>query len=135
MTKKENDQRQESLMQLQMLDSQIKQTEQQLMQMEQQTMELTETIDNLVEFKNVKVGSEIFVPIANGIFAKAEIKDVMDLNVNIGAGIVTKKSIDETKEMLDKHLLEMNSYKDEVFSQLQNMVQYAKELQKQLGKK
>jgi len=132
---KDNKYEQERLMELQYLDSQIKQSEEQMTQIETQIAELNDVIMNLSEIKDMKPGSEILLPIANGIFAEAEIKNVKKLRVNVGAGVVTEKTPEQTTEMLKEHLNKIESYKEEMFMQLQAMVNQASLIQKELIKK
>lgn len=133
MKEKKDDKKRELYLELQMLDSQIKQLEQQMIQMEQQIFEVNEIIQSLSDIKEVKSGTEILVPVANGIFTTAEIKDTKNLKVNVGAGITVEKTVEETKEMLKDQQKNIETYRDEVFLQLQQMVSKASFLQEGIG--
>ena len=50
----------------------------------------------LDDLKTTKTGTEILVPMASGIFIKAELKDNKELAINVGADTVVKKNIEET---------------------------------------
>ena len=129
---KQKENHQEKLRELQYLDQQIKGFEERLMQVEQQILEVNIIIENLSELKDVKAGTEILVPLANGIFATAELKDAKMLKVNVGGGAVTEKSVDDTKNMLKNQIKEIEEYKDELFLQLQQMVNHASQVQKEM---
>lgn len=133
MEKKDDEKRKESLLALQMLDQQIKQTEQQMMVLEQQIFEINAVVAGLLELKDVKSGQEILVPVANGVFAEAVIKDTKMLKVNVGGGVVTEKTLEQTIEMLQSQLENIESYKDEMLSALQQMVKQAASIQKEIS--
>lgn len=119
-------------MELQMIDAQIKQFEQQLMQIEEQNMGVSMVIESLAELTEVKTGCEILVPVANGIFAKAQIKDTKTLSVNVGGGAVVEKTVEETKQMLKKQAKDIEKYKEEAILHLQQMIAQAAAIQKEL---
>jgi prefoldin alpha subunit len=127
--KEENKLRREKLLELESLDGQIKQIEEQMIQIEEQMLEVGFLIENLSEIKNIKAGEEILVPLANGIFIKARIADLNSLKVNVGSGVVVDKTLDETIEMLKEQIKNIEKYKDEIFSHLQQMISQASHLQ------
>jgi prefoldin alpha subunit len=121
--------RREKLLELQFLDGQIKQAEQQISQVEEQIFEVNSLIDSLSELKTAKKGQEILVPVANGIFIKAKIEDKESLKVNVGGGVVVEKTIDNTIEMLKEQIRNIETYKNEIFVQLQQLVAQASDIQ------
>jgi len=124
--------RREKLLELQVLDSQIKQIEEQMSRIEEQIFEVNSLIENLSELKNVKNGQEILVPVANGIFVKASVTDVNNIKVNVGSGVVVEKTLEETKEMLKEQIKSIDNYKDEMFAELQKLVIKASEIQAEI---
>ena len=130
--KEEGKSRREILLELQFLDSQIKQAEQQMSQAEEQIFEVNILIDSLCELKTAKRGQEILVPVANGIFIKAKIEDKDLLKVNVGGGVVVEKTIDGTIEMLRAQVKNIEKYKDETFAQLSGLVAQASSLQSEI---
>jgi prefoldin alpha subunit len=127
--KEDKNSRREKLLELQYLDSQIKQIEQQMTQVEEQIFEVDSLIENLSELKETKKGQELLVPVANGIFLKANIEDVKNLKVNVGGGVVVEKTIDETVEMLKEQIRNIEIYKNEMLMQLQELIAHASLLQ------
>lgn len=127
--KEDNNLRREKLLELQNLDSQIKQVEDQMVQIEEQILEVANLIESLKEISNVKKGEEILVPVANGIFLKAKIEDTENLKVNVGSGVVVDKTLNETIDMLKTQIKNIEQYKDEMFAQLQQMINHASQLQ------
>lgn len=125
----EKKERREKLLELQMLDQQIKQIEEQMANIEGQVFEVNNLIENLSELKSMKDNQEILVPVANGIFMKANIKDSNNLKVNVGSGVVVEKTLDETKEMLKEQIKSIETYKEEMFLELQKLVMKASHIQ------
>ncbi len=83
---------QEKYMQMQLIEQQMQQIQKQLQLLENQLQELNLTLQALDDLKNTKPGTDILVPIASGIFFKAELKDNEELALNVGADTVVKKS-------------------------------------------
>ncbi len=104
--KTEEEKTQQAYMELQMLDERIRQAQQQIQILRQQGQEVEAIKSNLTETSNTKKGNTILVPLANGIFARAKIEDVDNLLVNVGAGTVVTKNLEDTKRMLDDQLRE-----------------------------
>lgn len=127
--KKEDKARRDKLLELQTLDTQIKQYEEQLMQLEEQIFEINSIIENLIEIENTPLNTEILVPIANGIFVKAKISDKDNLKVNVGASVVVDKTSIETTDMLKEQLKQIETYKNDLFLQLQTLVKHASYIQ------
>ena len=64
---------QETYMEFQMIDQNIKQLQKQLEMLTNQMMEVNSTINGLDEFNKINGEKQIFVPLSSGIFAKATI--------------------------------------------------------------
>ena len=124
----------EMIIELQYLDATIKQMDSQMIQIEEQINEINNTVASLNDLKDVKEGTEILVPIHTGIFAKAKIEKVEKLRVNVGAGIVAEKSVDDTIKMLQDQVKNVEDYRDQNFLQIQQMVARATEIQKSMIK-
>ena len=125
---------QQKYMHLQVLEQQIKQLQNQLQQTEQQTMELMITLQALDDIKQIEEGTEILVPLASGIFAKAEIMDNNELMLNVGAGTAVKKDIESTKKMLEKQMEEIRNVQVQFTDTLQGLEQKAQGIQQELTK-
>ena len=118
---------QEKYLELQMADQQIKQIQQQLQLIQQQMTDLDSLKENLDEFRDVKPGTEILVPFANGIFAKAELKDSKELLINVGGNTTVSKTVGGTKEMLDAQMDEMVKIHEKLALDMQKIAAKAKD--------
>ncbi len=78
------------------IDAQIRE-----LQLKHKDLEMTrEGIDNL----KGKEGSEILVPVGSGLYVKSKLLDSGKCLVNIGAGIVMEKPIEEAVKLIDKQM-------------------------------
>ncbi len=113
---------QEKIYEMQMLEQQIGQIQQILENIDVQINEIRTTKDALTEFKSLKEGSELLFPLANGIFAKGILGSDKKLKVNVGNNVVVEKTADETIVLMNTQLTELETYKNEVSSQMEKMI-------------
>ncbi|MDO8740600.1 MAG: prefoldin subunit alpha [Candidatus Woesearchaeota archaeon] len=109
----------EKYMEFQLMNEQFKKLQEQLQMIMQQGIELNNTIGNLDDFKKIGKENDLFVPITGGVFAKAKLLDSEDVLVNVGAGVVIKKPIDDVKTLLSDQLGQMNAVQQEMLANLQ----------------
>ncbi len=98
---------QQKYVEYQMIEQQIMQIQKQLQQIEAQTVELKRLHAAIGEFAGIDSGKEVLVPFSPGVYAKAEIKDTKKLLVNIGSNVVVSKSVDDTKDLIDSQVKEI----------------------------
>ena len=79
---------------------QLKQIEEHLQKLEAQLSELRSIEEAIKELGAVQAGSEILVPIANGIFANATITNTHEFLVNVGAGTTVQKDASGVMSLL-----------------------------------
>lgn len=139
MTEKVDKQKQEKMqkmqqtyMELQMLDQQMKQVQKQVEAIEQKAAELDEVQQNLDGLAASKQGSDMWVPITNGIFLKARLEDNQKLAVNVGGSTIVTKSIPETKTLLAEQATDMRKFQQELVEQFERMAERAAQLQSKL---
>lgn len=66
----------------------------------EQQIQIEQTTTALEDIKKVELGTEILVPLADGLFIKANLKDTTEVLVNVGAETIVPRSIDQIKNML-----------------------------------
>jgi len=103
-----------------MLKQQVSQLQQHLEKLDGQMMELEVLKENLGVFSEEK-GGEMYAPIANGIFVKADLKDTQNLLVNVGGNVVVSKTVDDTKVMISEQIKEIESYHVEITDQVEKL--------------
>ncbi len=119
----------EQLAQLQEMEKHMNRLSNELESLEQKSSELQMIQEALSDLKDKKEGTELLVPISNGIFIKAKLVDAKQLLVNVGSGTVIPKSNDEAKKMVEKQQAELDSYKANIISQMQAIDERAYELE------
>ena len=101
----------------QMFEQQIQMIQQQLQAIEQAINDMSLLNLNMDEIKKDK---EIIAPLGRGIFAKAKLISE-DLIVDIGNKNYIKKSIKETKKLVQKQILKLEKAKEELNQELENI--------------
>ncbi len=125
---------QQKYLELQMLSAQIKQLQKAAALLDEQAQEIAIVTEGLDELKKVGKGNEILVPISSGIFAKGELKESSELIVSVGSNVAVAKTSEDTKKLLQERFVEIGREKDEIFIQLQGLVQVAQEYQEIIEK-
>lgn len=123
---------QEMYMQFQVLEQHIKQLEKQLEMITHQMFELNATSNSLDDLRKVNSAREVFVPLSPGIFAKAVIKDTSELLVNVGANVVVKKDVAETKNLIQRQIEEVKKVQKQMIDDLEKMTSHAAQIERQL---
>lgn len=120
----------EKYVQLQMLQQQAEQITSYVEKLQGQHQELDASIEALQGLQKTSVNTEILAPIANGIFVKAELKDVQKLIVNVGSEVTVEKNIpeviallEEQKEKIIKNIAEAETISQQLQQQGRKMYQ------------
>jgi len=121
-------------LQMQLMQQQSQQLQQQIQSIEQQVEELEGVRDGLERLKDVKPGTEIYVPFAGGVFIKAELKDSENLLLNVGAGTAVTKPIPDTIETINAQIAEMAGLRKQMAEQLDRIIAKAKEVERNMEK-
>ncbi|MCK5624635.1 prefoldin subunit alpha [Candidatus Pacearchaeota archaeon] len=114
------DKNQEKLMQkLGMYEQQIMQLQQQLESVEQAIVEMNSLVIGLDELIGSKE-KEILAPIGRGIFVKTKLASE-ELTVDVGGKNLVKKSIPETKKLIEDQIVKLDEVKKELNSNLESI--------------
>ena len=122
------------LMELRILDQQIKEIQEQLQALESQSAELLQIEMAIDELAGIAKGAEMLVPVAGGIFIRTELKDASTFLLNVGAGMTVEKSQDETKILLERQRDDLLSLQTDLAQRLEVLIDTAVELQQLLQK-
>lgn len=123
----------EKYTELRLIDQQIRQIQKQLQELENQVLEIMYVQQSLDDLKEVKVGKEILVPVSNGIFAKAALKENNELLVNVGANTVVSKDVDSVKKMLEENINEIKKLETRFLQDLQQLSMRATGIEKEMS--
>lgn len=125
----------EDLVELQMADQQIKQLQEYLENFASQVLTIQEILTTLKDFKTLKPGSKILVPLQNGIFVEAILGESKMLKMNVGSNTVVDKTVEESIEMMEKQLEAVTTYRTEVTNQIDQLTSRVQEIQQGMEKK
>ena len=125
---------QEKYIEMKMLEEQMQQTQQQAKTVEQQLMEVMSSTQGLEEFKNIKKGDKILVPISSGIFVQAELKENRKFLINVGADTVITQDLEATKKLMERQVEEMKELNMKIQIKMQKLAIHASSTQEELKK-
>ncbi len=119
-------------MEFQIIGQRMKQLQQQIVLVNNQLTELAALQQNLVELKDVKENTKVLMPFGNGIYMSAELKCPGELLVNVGSGVVVKKDIDSTKQIIMQQESEMRDVNEQMMTELKLLYERATSLEQEL---
>ena len=132
MKKMDEQEAQQKYLELQILDSQMKQIDQQLAAIDAQVAELNIIQQGLDELPKIKVGKDLFVPISQGIFVKAKLEENDQLLINVGAGVAVKKTIPEAKKLIDDQLSSIKDLRAQLHANIEMFAVKARQIEKDI---
>jgi len=103
---------QELMMKISMFEQQAQNVQQQLQSIEQSKNDLSLLSAGLEDIKGSK-GKEIIAPMGRGIFVNAKLLSE-ELTVDIGNNNLVKKTIPETKKIIEKQIKKLEDAKEEL---------------------
>lgn len=124
---------QEKFMEFQTIQQQMQQVQKQIQQVVAQKEEIVTLQQSLTEMGNIEPGTEMFVPVCSGIFAKAKIVDSKDLLVNVGNNVVVNKNVEGVKEMLAKQSLEIEKVEGQLGKNFEMLSEHVSSVEKELN--
>ena len=110
---------QEQLIQLQVIEQETQQLEQQSQLIEQSLIEMQNLSSSLDELEKTDK-KDIFANIGRGIYIPAEIKD-KTLSVEVGNKVFVKKSIPETKEIIEDQVQRLGSAREQISDRIEDL--------------
>jgi|YNPNPStandDraft_1061719.scaffolds.fasta_scaffold10014_6 prefoldin alpha subunit len=82
----------------------------------------------LEQLKKTLGESDILVPIGLGVFVHASLKDTSKALIDIGAGVIAERSIDEAMEKLDRRIEDLQRNQERLYSMSDRIQKEAEEL-------
>jgi len=117
---------------LQMIDAQMKELEKEIENIEQRAMDISSLKMSLKSFAGAKSNSKSLSPLGLGIYTESEVKSTKDVFVNVGAGVMVKKTTAEAGEMLDKQMLQIDSVALQLTQNITNLATRAQQIEKEI---
>lgn len=119
---------QKKYVELQLLNQQIKSAQEQFILLQQQLNELMNLEVSIIELKDIKKNSEFFSSIGSGILVSSKLTDNEHVLVNVGAGILIEKNINEAVDLIKSQIKNVNVSLESIREQLNNAVMYSEKL-------
>lgn len=123
---------QQEIMEYQYLSQQLQQLQQTFGTMQRHLDELRRLDMNISELAHVKKGSSTLIPLGSGIYLKGTVEGESELYMNVGAGVVVKKSFAHSLETVRKQVVEVENFMVQVEQNLQQVAGRLQELQAHL---
>lgn len=119
---------------LQMIEQQMKETQRHIKTLQNQQEDLLGSIQSMHDITKVDIGSEILVPVTNGIFVKGTLNEKENVIVNIGAQTAVKKTVPEARELLEQQFKEVENVVMQLTQDLQQLHAQAQQVEQELAK-
>ena len=109
---------QRKYMQLQLSKQQLQAFLEEKMQVEQKLNEMAMTIDALNKISDVKNADEMWSPLGSSTFLRSDIKDVENVLVEVGAGVVLKKKREDAITILQGRFTELSGLNNQLAAEI-----------------
>jgi len=123
---------QQKYIEIQTLNSQIKQIYQQILALEQQAQELKALSEGLDDLKKAKKGTEVLAMLSNGVYIKAVLQDNEEVIMNVGAKTAVCKKVEEVKSIAETQIQELTKLINETNSEFQECLLRLYSLEKEM---
>lgn len=124
---------QQKYMEMQYIQQHLAQYQKQLEQLDTQLNECDSIKEGLDEISKKEPGTEVLVPISNGIFAKANLADKKSLIVNVGSNVAVEKNIDDTKVLIQQQKVEIEKGRLQMTNIISSVTEQMQALEKELA--
>lgn len=115
-----------------MIDAQLQQAEKELNAIEIKNQEIAALRESLGELKNVKKGAKSLSPMGFGIYSQGKIDNTKELLVNVGAGVIVKKPLEEVRKVLESQESQFKLISANLMQNIQMMAMQAQAIENQL---
>ena len=112
---------QNKMVELSILDQQLKQLEQKAIELEKNVYELQLSSLALEDLQGKK-GSEVMIPLAGGIFVRGKIEDAEKVIVHVGNKILAKKTLDQAKKIVEKQIDKLSKERLKIDKEMNKMI-------------
>lgn len=115
--------------QLQLMKQQISAFVEEKNLIDEKVSELVSAVNTLNKLKDVKKSSEIWSQLGGSVFVRSDIKDVEQVLISVGAGVVLKKQRAEAIGILQSRLEELTNLDRNIVAELRKFSEQAESLE------
>lgn len=123
---------QKDYLELELLNQRLSELNQTMEFARQQLEHSSVALEMLNAMSDVKEGQELLVPIGGGTFITVDAKDIKNVKVAVGAGVVVEKPIDEALNYINSQAEQINKFSLETNDLYEKTVSKAIELQEKI---
>jgi prefoldin alpha subunit len=127
------EEKQQKMMELQIMNQQGEQLKGQLDQMEEQMNNLQRLEESLSSLEKEKIGNSMFTPISSGVFMRTSLEDNKKVLISVGAGVVVEKSLVDAKEMMKEQEKKMELVLLQIRNEMNRFIESAANIEKELS--
>ena len=103
------------------LRQQLSELENQMVALDNRRAELEMVKTSIQDLKDKK-DSEILVPVGAGILMLGKVVDDKNLLINIGANIIVQKTMEESNQLVDEQIRELDKLQDSLRKELEHFM-------------
>ena len=122
----------EKYMILQLIAGQLQEMQKQLESLEAKSGEIVGLKNSLSKLSGTKVNSKSYASLGLGTFVESEIKNTENVLVNVGAGVLVKKTTTEADELASMQLAQMDDVAQRLTQNIAAMTARAQELESEI---
>lgn len=111
------------MIEAQLLNQQAERLQEYIENGEKQLEQIKAVLESLDAIKELKGDEEILVPVTNGIFLRATLKDKKALLINVGNSTVVEKTMAQTRKLIESQAEEIEQVMAQSNLQMQELMQ------------
>ncbi len=123
----------EILMELQQLNEQLQNYRAFYEEIKRKLNDINVVISALKEISKIKTKRKMLVPIANGIFLRAELDETAQVVVNVGADVCVNKSVKDTIKILEKRKVDVEKQLEDVENIIEQLSSFMSKLEDKIA--
>ncbi|MCS7121027.1 MAG: prefoldin subunit alpha [Archaeoglobaceae archaeon] len=119
---------------LQQLQNEAEAIQRRILETEILLSEYNKTLETLQYFSSSQQVVEALMDLGGGVFAYVDVKNVKRFLVNVGAGVVVEKGVEDAIEFVKKRIGRVEETREKLIAALQQVVQQASKIQEEIEK-
>ena len=128
-----SERKKELIIEFEYLEKQIQTTTEKLDALDKQAIQLKSSID-AITILSAKSEHESLVPIANGVYVEATVKNTKKFVVDVGSDVAVPKTSEEALDIFEVQLAATHEYQEKIIQRLESLSKRADQLQHELMK-
>lgn len=113
------DELERKMVELQLLREQLEQYERHAVALMESGGELQVTRNAIEELGKLKNGSEVMLPLGNGVYVNAKLTDTKKLMTGVGSNVFLDKTVKETLKLIEGRIEKVEAGTNEISMQMQ----------------